>query len=446
MPRGPPSRAGPTAAQGRRGRRPRRGQATRPRRSRPDRGHPRRRPHRRPLRCRRLLEPAEPDRGAGRGRRGHRALGHGGAHPGAAHLRRLDARARARGGPAPRRRRPGQAARVRRHPGRRRRGARASTAPRSATPRPRPPASTRRSRPPGSPATRTSRGSPSSRRASSRPRSRPRRSPTPPSASASPRRPAPPAPPRWTPGWPCARPRSAPGHCTAAPTRCSGPPRPSAMPARQRSPAASSCCARGEVAEAVGRGVAVVLARLEESVALAAAERTRVEQGRAEPRAGAPGGTRARCVTWAASSTSWSARCTATRWPAPSSGCGSSSSRSVRSRSSGSTSRRWSPTTVPTSSSPVSAGEVAEGEEAPEPVPYDREEQAKRLRSAERALAQLGRINPLALEEFSALEERHKFLTEQLEDLRNTRTRPARHRPRGRRAGASRSSPRRTPT
>jgi chromosome segregation protein len=33
----------------------------------------------------------------------------------------------------------------------------------------------------------------------------------------------------------------------------------------------------------------------------------------------------------------------------------------------------------------------------------------------------LGKVNPLALEEFSALEERHKFLTEQLEDLKNTR-------------------------
>jgi chromosome segregation protein len=62
-----------------------------------------------------------------------------------------------------------------------------------------------------------------------------------------------------------------------------------------------------------------------------------------------------------------------------------------------------------------------EREVEPEPVPYVREEQQKRLRAAERALAQLGRINPLALEEFSALEERHKFLTEQLEDLRKTR-------------------------
>lgn len=66
-------------------------------------------------------------------------------------------------------------------------------------------------------------------------------------------------------------------------------------------------------------------------------------------------------------------------------------------------------------------GEVPEGEEPPEPVPYVREEQAKRLRTAERALSMLGRVNPLALEEFSAMEERHKFLTEQLEDLKRTR-------------------------
>jgi chromosome segregation protein len=58
---------------------------------------------------------------------------------------------------------------------------------------------------------------------------------------------------------------------------------------------------------------------------------------------------------------------------------------------------------------------------APEPVPFVREEQQKRLRSAERALSMLGKVNPLALEEFSALEERHQFLGEQLEDLRKTR-------------------------
>jgi chromosome segregation protein len=54
-------------------------------------------------------------------------------------------------------------------------------------------------------------------------------------------------------------------------------------------------------------------------------------------------------------------------------------------------------------------------------VPFDRDEQLKRARTAERALALLGRVNPLALEEFAALEERHAFLVEQLEDLRRTR-------------------------
>ena len=73
---------------------------------------------------------------------------------------------------------------------------------------------------------------------------------------------------------------------------------------------------------------------------------------------------------------------------------------------------------------PVQHGpDAAEDEtaEQPEPVPFVREEQQKRLRAAERALAMLGKVNPLALEEFSAMEERHKFLTEQLEDLKKTR-------------------------
>jgi chromosome segregation protein len=56
-----------------------------------------------------------------------------------------------------------------------------------------------------------------------------------------------------------------------------------------------------------------------------------------------------------------------------------------------------------------------------ETVPFDREQQRKRLATAERKLAQLGRVNPLALEEFAALEQRHTFLTEQLTDLTNTR-------------------------
>ncbi|MGN6474005.1 MAG: chromosome segregation protein SMC, partial [Mycobacteriales bacterium] len=54
-------------------------------------------------------------------------------------------------------------------------------------------------------------------------------------------------------------------------------------------------------------------------------------------------------------------------------------------------------------------------------TPYDRVVQEKRARAAERALALLGKVNPLALEEFAALEERHKFLSDQLEDLKASR-------------------------
>ncbi|MFI1659575.1 chromosome segregation protein SMC [Streptomyces sp. NPDC020472] len=60
--------------------------------------------------------------------------------------------------------------------------------------------------------------------------------------------------------------------------------------------------------------------------------------------------------------------------------------------------------------------------ESEEPRPFVRSEQEKRLKAAERAYHQLGKVNPLALEEFAALEERHQFLSEQLEDLRKTRT------------------------
>ena len=52
---------------------------------------------------------------------------------------------------------------------------------------------------------------------------------------------------------------------------------------------------------------------------------------------------------------------------------------------------------------------------------FDRAAQQTRLKDAERKLARLGRVNPLALEEFAALEQRHTFLTEQLADLTQTR-------------------------
>ena len=54
-------------------------------------------------------------------------------------------------------------------------------------------------------------------------------------------------------------------------------------------------------------------------------------------------------------------------------------------------------------------------------IPYRRDQQEKRLSQAERSLALLGKINPLALEEYSSLEERLRYLAEQLEDLKKTK-------------------------
>jgi chromosome segregation protein len=79
---------------------------------------------------------------------------------------------------------------------------------------------------------------------------------------------------------------------------------------------------------------------------------------------------------------------------------------------------------------PPGLGELAEyeaakerGEDvvAPPPLPYDRAAQERRERRAQRELSQLGKVNPLALEEFAALEERYRFLSTQLEDLKATR-------------------------
>ncbi|ABW10599.1 chromosome segregation protein SMC [Parafrankia sp. EAN1pec] len=55
------------------------------------------------------------------------------------------------------------------------------------------------------------------------------------------------------------------------------------------------------------------------------------------------------------------------------------------------------------------------------PTPFDRAEQVARAGRAEKQLARLGKINPLALEEFAALQERAAFLSTQLDDLKSTR-------------------------
>ena len=73
----------------------------------------------------------------------------------------------------------------------------------------------------------------------------------------------------------------------------------------------------------------------------------------------------------------------------------------------------------PRGKSRAAAGESA----APETVsvPYVRAEQEARAAEAERQLTRLGKVNPLALEEYAALQERHQFLATQLDDLRKTR-------------------------
>ncbi|MGN0101372.1 MAG: chromosome segregation protein SMC, partial [Dietzia sp.] len=79
---------------------------------------------------------------------------------------------------------------------------------------------------------------------------------------------------------------------------------------------------------------------------------------------------------------------------------------------------------------PPSALEIAEYEAArergedvtpPPPMPFVRAEQERRLRRAEKDLATLGKVNPLALEEFAALEERYAFLSTQLDDVKKAR-------------------------
>jgi chromosome segregation protein len=62
-----------------------------------------------------------------------------------------------------------------------------------------------------------------------------------------------------------------------------------------------------------------------------------------------------------------------------------------------------------------------QGDEDALPVPYDRADTERRAADAQKLLDRLGKVNPLALEEYAALNERHQFLATQLDDLRKTR-------------------------
>ena len=71
---------------------------------------------------------------------------------------------------------------------------------------------------------------------------------------------------------------------------------------------------------------------------------------------------------------------------------------------------------------PLDDGESEDGESvAYQTVPYNRAEQQKRLDKAKRDLASLGKINPLATEEYDSLQERNKYLNDQRADVAKSR-------------------------
>ncbi|MBT0568354.1 chromosome segregation protein SMC [Williamsia sp. CHRR-6] len=67
------------------------------------------------------------------------------------------------------------------------------------------------------------------------------------------------------------------------------------------------------------------------------------------------------------------------------------------------------------------ARERGESVVAPTAMRFDRATQEARAKKAQKDLTTLGKVNPLALEEFAALEERYTFLSTQLEDVKSAR-------------------------
>ena len=178
----------------------------------------------------------------------------------------------------------------------------------------------------------------------------------------------------------------------------------------------------GRTGQAVGQAVAVVLTRLEQSVELAAAERTRVEQARAgretelrETRVRLRDLGRELDELVSAGHRDELARAQQTMRIEQ---LAERALAELGLDADALVADYGPDQPIPRLSA---EGDPVADDESSGAYTYDRAEQTARLALAERALAQLGRINPLALEEFSALEERHRFLTEQLEDLRGTR-------------------------
>jgi chromosome segregation protein len=188
--------------------------------------------------------------------------------------------------------------------------------------------------------------------------------------------------------------------------------------ARERAVAAAERRARqARVAAAVARGAQLVIERLDRSLELAAAERSAAEQARAERErqlAEARGKVRelAAALDELTSSVHRDELARAEH-----------RMRVEQFETKGFEEYGIDPETLIDEYGPHLPVPQPPGEdgEPVDPVPYVREAQLKRAKAAERAMALLGKVNPLALEEYAALEERHAFLVEQLEDLKRTR-------------------------
>lgn len=68
-----------------------------------------------------------------------------------------------------------------------------------------------------------------------------------------------------------------------------------------------------------------------------------------------------------------------------------------------------------------SESQDSDGQTAPATVPYVRQEQVKRLERAQRDLKALGKVNPLAAEEYEALNARNQYLHDQRDDVAKSR-------------------------
>ena len=63
---------------------------------------------------------------------------------------------------------------------------------------------------------------------------------------------------------------------------------------------------------------------------------------------------------------------------------------------------------------------IVDGEETTE-APYVRDDVQKRFDQAQRDIKRIGKVNPLALEEYTALQERHDYLEKQIDDVESSR-------------------------